>query len=155
MNSWSRFGMIGIPALVILVGISSVFLLTRVDRAVKVNDAGVPVQPTPKWEMPGYRQPAPPVPVPPKPGQEQAYPGRNNKPPDPVANPASVPVPSGVFRSLDKINAAAARVGCETLKPNDPATKLIDVAECLGERAVPPTDLTVKPGVLVAPGHTK
>ena len=47
------------------------------------------------------------------------------------------PLPKGAtFRSLDKLNAAAAAVGCDTLKPDDPAGKLIDVAECLGAKAV-------------------
>lgn len=48
----------------------------------------------------------------------------------------TIPVPGGVIRSLDKINAAAAAVGCDTLKPDDPAGRLVDVAECLGEKAL-------------------
>lgn len=100
----------GIPALVVAVAAMGTLYLVSQDRAVKVDDKGVPVQaaPAPKWEMPGYRQPVSPPPLP----------------------------PGATFRSLDKINAAAARVGCATLKPDDPAGRLIDVAECLGEKAV-------------------
>jgi hypothetical protein len=104
----------GIPLLVVAIASVGTLYLARQDRAVKVNDQGVPVQPpAPKWEMPGYRQPVP------------------STGPPPVET-------KGTFRSLDKINAAAARVGCDPLKPDDPAGKLIDVAECLGARAVAP-----------------
>ena len=107
-----------VPLVVVGVGALAGIYLAQQDKTMKVNEHWAPAQP------------APPVVVPPQPGQEQSYPGRNN--------PTAVPVPGGVFMSLDKINAAAARVGCDTLKPNDPATKLILVAECLGERAVAP-----------------
>ena len=55
-------------------------------------------------------------------------PGQPQRPPD-------LP-PGAVIRSLDQINAAAAAVGCDTLKGDDPAGKLIDVAECLGAKAL-------------------
>ncbi len=121
-----KMGQWAVPVLIVALTATGTLYLARQDRAVKVTDQGVPVQPpAPKWEMPGYRQPVLAQPVP---GQEQAAPGRNN--------PTAVPVPGGVIRSLDKINAAAARVGCPVLVPNDPAGKLLDVAECLGEKAV-------------------
>ncbi len=48
---------------------------------------------------------------------------------------AAAKAAAGEFRSLDKVNAAAKAVGCQTLELGDPAGKLIDVAECLGEKA--------------------
>jgi hypothetical protein len=102
----------GIPLLVVALAAVGTLYLVSQDRAVKINDKGQPMQTAP---APGPVPPRSPV-VEPKPGE--------------------VPVPGGVIRSLDKINEAAARVGCETLKPDDPAGKLIDVAECLGAKAV-------------------
>lgn len=115
---WNRTSKWLVPALIIAVGGAGGAYLARQDRAVKVNDQGQPVQapapiPPPSFVAPGGLPPIPPE------GQP-------------------VQVPGGVIRSLDKINAAAARVGCDTLKPDDPAGKLIDVAECLGARAVAP-----------------
>ena len=57
----------------------------------------------------------------------------------PVVAPAPAPgqpvqVPGGVIRSLDNINAAAARVGCPVLVPNDPAGKLLDVGDCMADK---------------------
>lgn len=105
---WRR---LGVPLLIVLVGTGSAFFLAKQDRAKQVTGQGVPIQP-----------PAP-VLATPAPGQEQAYQGRNN-------------VPGGTIHSLDKINGAAAAVGCDQLRPDDPAWKLITVAECLADRAV-------------------
>jgi hypothetical protein len=102
---------IGIPLLIMVVGAGAIGYLASQDKAVKVNDQGVPVQAST------------PVLAPPTPSPEKAAPGRNNLP------------PGAVIRSLDKINAAAKAVGCDELRPDDPAGKLIDVAECLGAKA--------------------
>ena len=53
-----------------------------------------------------------------------------------VGGQAAVPPQGGVIRSLDKINAAAAAVGCQPVVPGDPAGHLLDLAECLGDKAV-------------------
>jgi len=101
----------GIPLLVVAIAAVGTLYLVSQDKAVKVDDKGVPVQ-APRVVPPPA---APPQVVAPKPGE--------------------VPVPGGVIRSLDKINAAAKAVGCDELRPDDPAGKLIDVAECLGAKA--------------------
>ena len=107
---WPR---LGVPALIALVGVGGAFFLAKQDRAKQVTtgeattgEATVPVL------------------APPQAGQEQAYPGRNNLP------------PGAVIRSLDRLNAAAVAVGCPTVVPGDPAGKLLDLAECLGDRAI-------------------
>lgn len=95
----------GIPLLVLAIAAVGTVYLVSQDRAVKINDKGVPVS-----------APAPPTVA--------------------AVPPAPVPLPSGsVFRSLEKINAAAKAVGCDELRPDDPAGRLIDVAECLGAKA--------------------
>ena len=54
--------------------------------------------------------------------------------PAPAPGPPTLP-PGAVLRSLDKLNALAKAAGCPTLMENDPAVKVFDVAECLGEKA--------------------
>ena len=53
--------------------------------------------------------------------------------------PPTIEAPSGTFRSLDKLNALAAAVGCPILEPGDPAVRVFDLAECLGEKATKAT----------------
>lgn len=100
----------GIPLLVVAIAAVGTLYLVSQDRAVKVDDKGVPVS-----------APAPPTVAAGPPKAE-------------VAGQAAIP-PGAVIRSLDKINAAAKAVGCDELRPDDPAGKLIDVAECLGAKA--------------------
>ena len=116
-----------VPLMVVGVGALAGVYLAQQDKTVKVNEHWAPAQP------------APPVLVPPMPGQEQAFPGRNNPGPAPsTGSPTVVPVPGGVFRSLDKLNAAAKAVGCPVLVPGDPASRLLDQAECFAEKASAP-----------------
>jgi len=106
----------GIPFLIVAVVSGAGAWLSRQDKAKQV--------PTRETVAPS------PVLMPPKPGSEQAYPGRNNP------GPGQPPLPPGaVLRSLDKLNALAAAVGCPVLVENDPAVRVFDVAECLGEKA--------------------
>ena len=100
-----------VPLVVVGVGALAGIYLAQQDKTMKVNEHWTPAQP------------APPVLVP--------------SPPAPSAgSPTVVPVPGGVFVSLDKINAASKTVGCPVLAPGDPAVRLIEVAECLGEKAI-------------------
>lgn len=98
-----------IPFAIAILGSLAGVYLSRQDVAVKVTDQGVPVQPPPTVTSP---------------------------PKATVGGRTGQPIPAGVFRSLNKINAAAKAVGCDELRPNDPAGRLIDVAECLGAKAV-------------------
>jgi len=100
---------LGIPVLIVLVAVGGVWLLTEQQQAVKVDSQMRPVQ----------AQPAPsPALLPP---------------------PPTIEAPSGTFRSLDKLNALAAAVGCPILEPGDPAVRVFDLAECLGEKATKAT----------------
>ncbi len=92
------------------VAVVIVAALLMAPRPVPMTTEGVPVQSAPVIAQS-------------QPGQEQAYPGRNN------------PGPTEV-RSLDKINAAALAVGCEPIRVGEPASRLIEVAECLGAKAM-------------------
>jgi len=96
-----------IPILLLLVGVAGAFWLARQDRAMKVPTTQVE-RPTPRlWTQEQDREPT--------------------EPPMP---------PGAVIRNLDRLNAAAAAVGCPTMEIGDPAVKILDVAECLGEKAV-------------------
>lgn len=65
------------------------------------------------------------------------------RPPTVAAGPpkattgGEIATPGGTFRSLDKLNEYAVKAGCPPLVPEDPAGKLIDLAECLGAKALP------------------
>lgn len=97
----------GIPLLALAIMTIGTLYLVSQDRVLKVNTQGVPV------------------------GQPTVAAG-----PPKATTGGEITAPGGIIRSLDKINAAAAAVGCDTLKPDDPAGKLLDVSECLGEQAM-------------------
>lgn len=105
--TWNKTSKWLVPAAIIAIGGAGSAYLARQDVAVKVDDKGVPVAPT-----------------------VAAGPPKAS-----VGGQAALP-PGAVIRSLDKINEAASAVGCPTLVPNDPAGKLLDVSECLGEKAM-------------------